>query len=288
MDEQRGVFAAELDSVPGLDYIQDCSGARAIHLFITSGDTLGPVRWHYAYKQAGYEDNSQPTCNGRFGEPLPDTTNYAEDPLPDPPGTMNLAWAEQADSTDPSVTWLALRPRKHDWELVETKLTYQSAPGPCSEETGGLAVQPSFSGHWLLAITGAPGLSAGAVTDAQISDSSHKYFIPNTGKTAWGDTIRVVLSGKTYAIRSEPAGKYGLRISIQLRGKELTLYSAKTQDEGDWSVLWAGDLDRDGEPDILLAATRKYSVDSWQLHLSSYGKGAERWLPVARYVEVGC
>ena len=288
LDVTRGIYAAELDADPGVDYIQDCSGARGMHLFITSGDTLGPVRWHYDYRQFSYDDNSQPTCNGRFGEPLPDTTNYEEDPVPEPPGLMNFPGSESADSTDISATWFALRQREAGWELAETKVTYGPAGDVCGEETGGRSAIPSIGGQMFAMFTNLPGLRAGPVTSAEISDTLNKYLIPNSGATVWGDTIRVVMSGKLSLIRSAPFGKYGLRILLDRDDKPLTLYSAKTQDEGSWSVIWAGDLDRDGQLDLLISATRKYSIDAWQLHLSSYGKGTDVWLPVARHFVVGC
>ena len=288
LDERRGIFEAELDTLRGNDFIQDCSGARAMHLFATSGDTIGPVIWHYAYRQARSEDNPQPTCNGRFGEPLPDTTNYQEDEQPEPPGRMLVPWARQVDSSDVDQSWFALRRSGKGSELVATKVKYSSAPGVCGEETGGRSAEPEIRGDWLALLRALPGLTAGPVTSATISDSSNKYFVAPAGKTTFGDTIRIQLGGKSSAIRSEPAGKYGLRLLFDAAGKSVTLYSAKTQDEGDWSVIWAGDIDRDGDVDLLLSATRKYSVDVWYLFLSSLGKGAERWLPAAAYGETGC
>ncbi len=58
----------------------------------------------------------------------------------------------------------------------------------------------------------------------------------------------------------------------------------------DWtgpSLLWAGDLDRDGKLDFLLDTSTKYSVSEPTLFLSSLARTGEIARPVARHHSVG-
>ena len=46
------------------------------------------------------------------------------------------------------------------------------------------------------------------------------------------------------------------------------LFTTDWTDDGSWALRWAGDLNRDGIPDILLDATHKYSLHTTRLFLS--------------------
>jgi hypothetical protein len=281
-----GLFIAHLDADGESELVQQCFGVRANYFYVTTGTKNAPARWSVSIPQ---EYHRTPTCEGRFGEPLTDTTTIvAEYVEPDPPGVMNVPTTEQADSLDPATTWFALRLHENQWELLETKVTYPGTGDVCGEETGGRGIKPVVEGEWSLLFARVPGLTAGPVKSGTISDTTNRNPMADSGKRGFADSVTVDFGGRRYKVRAENVGEIGFRIFVAPSGKPLTLYSTDFQDEGSWAVTWAGDMDRDGELDLVLAATRKYSVDAWQLHLSSYGKGAGRWLPAARAVEVGC
>jgi hypothetical protein len=54
-------------------------------------------------------------------------------------------------------------------------------------------------------------------------------------------------------------------------------------DEPHFTVHWAGDLDRDGQLDMVASFSRKYSYHPNQLFLSSGAKSGELVAEVARY-----
>ncbi len=54
------------------------------------------------------------------------------------------------------------------------------------------------------------------------------------------------------------------------------------------SLIWAGDLDRDGKLDFLLDATTHYNVSEPTLFLSSPAQAGEIVRPVATIHFVGC
>ena len=281
-----GFLIGHLDEDNESDIIQQCFGVRSKYFYVTRPPASSQARWSVSIPLSYH---LTPTCAGRFGEPLTDTTTIVTEYVePDPPGVMNVPTTEQADSLDPATTWFALRPREDKWELVETKVTYPGTGDVCGEETGGRGIKPVVEGEWSLLFARVPGLSAGPVRSGTISDTTNRYPMADSGKRGFADSVTIDFGGRRYKVRAENVGEIGFRLFVAPSGKPLTLYSTDFQDEGSWAVTWVGDLDRDGELDMVLAATRKYSIDAWQLHLSSYGKGNGKWLPVARAVEVGC
>jgi hypothetical protein len=54
------------------------------------------------------------------------------------------------------------------------------------------------------------------------------------------------------------------------------------------SIVWVGDLDRDGKPDVLLDESFHYDISLWSLYLSTYAEGDELVKCVARHQEGPC
>lgn len=196
-----------------------------------------------------------------------------------PAGLLVPTWAQQVDSV-PDVGWLALRRAAAGMELVRTAVTYASAPGPCAEPDGGRTAVPSVGGAWVALVAGVPGLTAGPVSTASVSDTGGT-------RSLHGDSVVATLGGERLVIRSERVAEAGFRLYTPADGGT-TLYSTEYADEGSWDVVWVGDLDRDGALDVLLDATQKYSVDAWRLYLASGRRPGSRWRAAAVYAEAGC
>ena len=274
-----GTLIAHLDSDGETEIVQRCRGIRTMYYFVTGYPMSSPARWSVAIP---LPDHSTPDCAGRFGEALTDTTTIVEEPEdPVPPGTLVVPWGRTVDSLPPSTQWLVLRLDGDKWELARSEVTYHSEPDVCGEPTGGLSAKPKGRDEWLALITGLPELRTGKVESGSIiSDTAFRTL------QLWGDTAELSFAGKRLVIRADSAGSYRLVMSGE--GAPVVLFDTDFQDEGSWGPIWIGDLDRDGKADLILSATRKYSVDIWHLFLSSHRPATGRWWPSAQYWEVGC
>lgn len=141
----------------------------------------------------------------------------------------------------------------------------------------------------VLALWGESGLVAGPVAAGQVLDQGEfgAFSDPNDGGRVAPGGVRAVFRDDTLRFREEPVGD-GFRVVVRWRGADEVLYETEHQDEGGWNVRWVGDLDRDEVPDILLDATRKYSVEVTWLHLSGGTSHGPRWRAVARYAHSAC
>lgn len=86
----------------------------------------------------------------------------------------------------------------------------------------------------------------------------------------------------------ERRGAEGHELVMRLGDLKQTLYA---QDEGDldgWRLRWAGDLDGDGKPDLLLDAANHYNTQTTRLFLSSRAKKGELVHEVATLSVTGC
>lgn len=89
---------------------------------------------------------------------------------------------------------------------------------------------------------------------------------------------------------SVPQGK-GRRLVLSRGGREQLLYQhaeGDTGDTGGWHLRWAGDLDGDGQLDLLLAADHHSNLSTLRLFLSSRAKKGGLVREVATLRTTGC
>lgn len=100
---------------------------------------------------------------------------------------------------------------------------------------------------------------------------------------AYGDST--LISGNEYSYRN-----YGWKVSGFKRGKRLeqTLAEDEQFNESIYTLLWAGDLDRDGIPDLLIDVSNHYNVSSIALFLSSMADRGKLYKKVAVFETIGC
>jgi|GEM_PF-1636899 len=200
---------------------------------------------------------------------------------PIPPGRLVTPWAHRVDSINAGKSWFVLRDRQGVIELIPTRLELQVTPGAC-EEPGVGGKPAAINGAWIVMMADVTGLRPGAIDTASVMQGD---LAP---PKVHDDSVAYSFRGERSVIRSERVNESGFRLVHVGKGGRLVLFTADDQDEGSWKLAWAGDLNRDGAPDLLLEATRKYSVRSWQLHMSGSLPTDGRWWPAAVYNQPGC
>jgi hypothetical protein len=131
---------------------------------------------------------------------------------------------------------------------------------------------PGYDGVLAL-MRGVPDLRPGPVASAS----------PPPTPAGLAGMVELVWSGGRSVVQGEIAGE-GFRVLLVTGPRTDTLYATEWQDEGNWGVRWAGDLNRDGRLDLLLDATHKYSIATGRLFLSTEGGLKE----VATFSHTGC
>jgi hypothetical protein len=99
---------------------------------------------------------------------------------------------------------------------------------------------------------------------------------------AYGDSIK--LPSNEYVYQS-----YGWKVSGQKKGKKVEQVLSEDQffEDSIYVLLWAGDLDRDGVPDLLLDLSNHYNVSRIALFLSSKAEKGKLYKKVALFETVG-
>ncbi|MBC5991369.1 hypothetical protein [Pontibacter cellulosilyticus] len=100
---------------------------------------------------------------------------------------------------------------------------------------------------------------------------------------AFGDSTK--LSEHEYAYQN-----YGWKVSGTKKGKYVEQVLAQDEyfDDSIYTLLWAGDIDRDGTPDLLIDVSNHYNVSSIVLFLSSFAEKGKLYEKVALFETVGC
>ena len=158
----------------------------------------------------------------------------------------------------PGTGWLALTVVDGKWHLVPAVVTATALPDLADEPPAATGVEIGTDAADAIALLRAPGLRSGKV------DTPDMRFKSNARYFQYGSTMSIAFKGRQY------------RFEVRQKALDLTLGStsqrlsddvgAVDQDDS-LSLVWAGDLDGDGQLDFLLAGTGKNS-DSLCLYLS--------------------
>ena len=151
----------------------------------------------------------------------------------------------------------------------------------------GREVKDAASDNALLFITGMAKLKPGPVDTASFSNA---VVLPNT-------SLHLKFKGSTYtleaigdSIQDESSESYSLqnyswKISGVKNGKKMSQELAHAQDfeSAIYVLLWAGDLDRDGIPDLLADLSNHYNASEITLFLSSQADKGKLYKKVATF-----
>ena len=169
-------------------------------------------------------------------------------------------------SDDPDGEWLGLaQAQDGSWKLekVTTQISQTLLEGDKPGAPTGLRVAAKGSGRILLLMRGLS-LPGEKVTAAEVSYSSSR--LPGE------QTITCNLGADTFKIWGKPVeGTDKAVVKMTLEGIEQELCMVTASEDSSWDVLWAGDMDDDGAPDVLLAVAEK-GTGHKRLLLSSKAK----------------
>lgn len=199
--------------------------------------------------------------------------------------------------------WLALRVIDREAALVATRVTVRpvfdevlDAPGQAS----GLGVSSTLDDAHVVAFLRGSGLRAGTVEVATVAPGDDDSPLPH---------YTIAFHGRDYRIRTECDPATGERVEGQLQfdcrivlagiagpqtlvrmrgyrdGPDPTVHVG---DDATPALLFAGDLDRDGELDLIFDVTDHYNKLQPTLFLSSPAATGEGLLQVAQFTQVGC
>lgn len=99
---------------------------------------------------------------------------------------------------------------------------------------------------------------------------------------AYGDSVEQASGNYSYI-------NYGWRVSGRKNGRQVTQTLVEDQRFKDsiYVLLWAGDLDRDGIPDLLLDLSNHYNISRYALYLSSMAERGKLYRKVAEFKAEG-
>jgi hypothetical protein len=138
---------------------------------------------------------------------------------------------------------------------------------------------PSFTGHVTTALVG-QSIDVGPGVEARLNNVSSRLWLRCSASPA---------------VDGQRQQRCALTLQSDSRQQTLFTYTAWVRrGEGIWPaerpplVLWAGDLDLDGNLDILLDTSEHWNVTDTRLFLSSAAEGDQLVSGVARFKTTGC
>ena len=151
----------------------------------------------------------------------------------------------------------------------------------------GREVRDAASGNAVLFITGMAQLKPGPVDTASFSSA---VVLPNTSLPLQFKGSTYILEAIGDSVQQEGSDSYSLRnyswkISGMKNGKKISqeLAQAEGFESAIYVLLWAGDLDRDGIPDLLADLSNHYNASEITLFLSSKADKGKLYKKVAAF-----
>ncbi len=158
----------------------------------------------------------------------------------------------------PGTGWLALMVVDGKWHLVPTAVTATAAPDMADEPLTWTGVEIKADAVDPIALLRAPGLKPGKV------DTPDMRFENKPRLLQAGSSIAIAFRGREYSF--DVRGK-ALELTLGAVSQRLVDDVGSADEDSTTSLLWAGDLDGDGQLDFLLETTGRNS-ESLCLYLS--------------------
>lgn len=186
--------------------------------------------------------------------------------------------------------WMGLFATKPgQYELKSTKMTWKLVNDPVIDEDPkaktGMEVKITDKRDPLALIDGVPELKAGAVTTSPTYSKEHLDLKDKVklklGSNEYTMSVRGKVKEKEYRVNYEIVLESGGIKQTVVKHKQIGAESAP-------SLLWAGDLDRDGKIDLIMDTTDNYNCRILTLFLSSKAKPGQLVKQVASHLSTGC
>ncbi len=183
-------------------------------------------------------------------------------------------------------SWLALQKRDDGWSLVSVKPKFKRVDDAVLGPMKGINVSVNLPDSRILLMDGSlkPGSVVSATTgishELTPEQSYENSRLPNVGEE------KIFFLGKNKYLLKNVAGE----ITLEFQGKSQQLFSYSEGGDTNASIVWVGDLDRDGNLDLILDASDHYNVGELRLYLSGKAQSDFGYLvsPVAQRRTTGC
>ncbi|MBI1807320.1 MAG: hypothetical protein HYR76_09755 [Ignavibacteria bacterium] len=193
-------------------------------------------------------------------------------------------------SANSGETWYGLFPSESGYELLATKIMVKAAHDIIVDQDpsqqSGLKVSVDQPSRPLFLVKGPFPFKNGSIKSVF---SGHQYLtsihhlILNLG-----DTIQYNLTTTGELIEGHSSFT-NFKVNLTFGKIHQTVATMRgTDEDGPPSILWAGDLDRDGKLDLLLDLTNHYNASEPTLFLSSQATEGKLVAKVASHRSVGC
>jgi hypothetical protein len=158
--------------------------------------------------------------------------------------------------------WLGLFPEDGGFALRAVRLTTRAVELPCGG--GATEIRADRPGQPLFVVRALPGLRPGPVASYYRGE---RFLYPGE----YVSPGRVVF--QAYGAAEPVTGNVlftDYRLILRTPGRDQAIVRwPRLADDGLPAVLWSGDLDRDGRPDVFMSLKDHYASERWALFLSS-------------------
>ena len=192
--------------------------------------------------------------------------------------------------------WLGLQVTDENSMLLIYRLKIDSFNDLVVDEEGqatGKRVGVDLPLEPLFLIKGVKNVSAGLVTTAfrdkgasaaRLDESSPITL--NLGETTY--VLKVAGSEDTAKCPYQSFPRNARLVLVNGESRQVLYTLQDCGNDPSWSLVWAGDLDRDGKLDLYLDVTQHYNVSERKLFLSSQAGEGQLVKEVAEFVRSGC
>lgn len=184
--------------------------------------------------------------------------------------------------TKPGASWLALQPFKGGWRLVSAGPRFISIP----DEISGTGIRVKSGVKNTLVLLADKSLSPGSVGKSLgggSSGASPEQKFESSRLPNIGEAKEFVLNGRRYTL-SNSNGK----LSLISQGTSQPLFDYSEEFDNNATIVWIGDLDRDGRLDLIVDASDHYNVGELRLYLSGRARSGSLVKLVASRRTTGC
>lgn len=211
-------------------------------------------------------------------------------------------WHGDEVTVDSGPDWWGIFPEGDGFTLQQAPVTITLEHDGVVDEEGqatGKRVKVPQEAEPVLLVHGIAGLKEGRLAplyhqphDSYLFPSETLWLLIKDGEQKSALSLAALGSTEENGITPEPfVSNYALKVysgSHPVTASQVLYTAERVYEEARPTVVWAGDIDRDGIVDVLLNTTNHYNVTHLVLYLSSAAKKGELVGKVAEWNTSGC